>query len=165
MQTRPATPTGYISVDSLRYVADYVNIQLKGMPYTFIGGVACSLLRSSHLTHDFDIIVLDRQKDAALRQLASNSKAFSTDGCGIWAKTLDGKQYNLDIIEPRQIGQVFTGDDVIVVRGMKVLHPSALLRYKQYAYANRVANRQTSQANYEADLRFLSNYLQRIGGK
>lgn len=70
------------------------------MPYAFIGAIACSLLGSARSTHDFDIIVLDGQNDAALRQLASNSKAFGTDGRGIWAKTLDGKQYNLDIIEP-----------------------------------------------------------------
>ena len=72
----------YIYVDSLSYVVDYADIQLRDMPE------ACSLFRSARSTHGFDIIVMDGQKDDALKQLASNKKAFGTDGWGTWEETI-----------------------------------------------------------------------------
>lgn len=95
--------TGYITSESLRYAADYIDIQLRGIPYAFIGGIACSILGSTRATHDFDIVVMDGSKDNALKQLAQNTKAFGTDGRGTWETIFDGKHHNVDIIEPHQI--------------------------------------------------------------
>lgn len=61
---------------------DYADIQLRDMPE------ACSLLRSARSIHGFDIIVMNGQKDDALKQLASNKKAFGTDGRGTWEETI-----------------------------------------------------------------------------
>ena len=70
-----------MSVERLRYVANYVDIQLRDMP------MGCSLFRSTRSTHGFDIIVMDGT-DAALKQSASNRKTFGADGHRLWGKTI-----------------------------------------------------------------------------
>lgn len=158
-QIRPPMTQGHISPEALSYISRVIDYRLRDLKYAIIGGAACFLLGSSRLTHDLDIIVLNGTKKAAMARLASDTEVFGTAQGGIWVKT-DGKRYNLDIMEPQQIGQVFNGNEIVKVQGVNVLHPSVLLQYKQYSYAYRDANRQASKRNDEVDLRFLARYLE-----
>lgn len=55
---------------------------------------ACSLLRSARSIHGFDIIVMNGQKDDALKQLASNKRLSEQ-----MDEVLGKRQSNLDISE------------------------------------------------------------------
>ncbi|WEW60895.1 hypothetical protein PRK78_006383 [Emydomyces testavorans] len=149
---------GTISPGDLGNVSRVINHRLKGNKYAFIGGVACSLLGSTRATHDFDIVVPNGTKDKILSTLAKDKSCFGTAEGGIWVR-IDHRRYNLDIIEPKQIGQTFDGHEVVDVRGVKVLKPEKLLDYKRDSYETRDRARVQSLDNDVRDIAFLNEYL------
>ena len=164
-QMRPPMSRGHIPPDVLPYIARVIDYQLGNLKYAIIGGAACFLLGSTRLTHDFDIIVLDGTKKSAMAKLSQNKELFGSAQGGIWVNTEDGGRYNLDVIEPRQIRQRFSGGsgEIIKIQGVNVLRPSLLLEYKQYSYAHRDAGRQASKNTDAMDLQFLTRYLTNSG--
>lgn len=159
---RPAMTPGTMSAGDLSYVARVIDFHLRAMRYAFIGGVACYLLGSE--PHDFDIIVPNGTRGQVMSTLAKDTGAFGTAQGGIWAK-VDNRRYNVDVIEPRQIGQSYTGDEAILTRGYRILHPRLLLDFKKYSLAHRDRNRDESMQHDRQDIGFLNQYLKGNQGK
>ncbi|EEQ30400.1 hypothetical protein McanMca71_002293 [Microsporum canis] len=155
---RPMMTPGNIPPNDVPAFARSIDFHLRGLGYAFIGGVACSLLGSQRTTHDLDIIVPQGARRQALSILARDSTNFGVAEGGSWVN-MNRRRYNLDVIEPQQIGQQFTGREVVISNGVRVLDPNLLLQYKRYSLSRRDRSRVSSIENDKSDIKFLTQYL------
>lgn len=140
---------------------------LPDIPYAIIGGVACIVLGSQRPTKDLDIVVPDgRAAEAATLLAATGHFGTETTQTGrrrTWYHATRHRNYNLDVLEPHDIGQTFasTGGvpDTINVNGYPVLHPAQLLNFKIASWVDRMGTHGYKKINHAKDIRFLVDWL------
>ena len=83
----------------------------------------------------------------------------------VWFDASSNRRYNVDVLEPHSIGQVFvTGvPETRTVQGHKVLDPAQLLNFKIASWTDRMKSQSTKKANHAKDIVFLVEYLAKKG--
>lgn len=148
---------------------DAIAEALPDMPHAIIGGLALMLLGSSRATKDIDIVVPDGRGDEAAALLAAEG-FFGTETTingkrRVWFDASSNHRYNVDVMEPRSIGQVFEDGvpETRTVQGHKVLDPAQLLNFKIASWTDRMKSQSTKKANHAKDIVFLAEYLAKKG--
>ena len=148
---------------------DAIAEALPETPYAVIGGLALMLLGSTRPTKDIDIIVPDGRAAEAATLLAAEGM-FGTSTTGgrrrVWFDASSNRRYNVDVLEPHDIGQVFTLGGVPetkMVQGYPVLEPKQLLNFKIAGWTDRRGTQSIKKSNHARDVVFLAEYLARKG--
>jgi hypothetical protein len=142
---------------------------LPDAPYAIIGGLALMLLGSSRPTKDVDIVVPDGRAGEIVTQLAADgmfgTETTSTGRRRVWFDASSGRRYNVDVLEPHSIGQVFgpDGPPVRTVQGHPVLEPTQLLNFKIASWTDRKGTQSVKKTNHATDITFLLEYLGKKG--
>jgi len=139
------------------------------IPYAVIGGVACIVLGSPRPTKDLDIVVPDGKAAEAATLLAATghfgTETTQTGRRRAWFHASLHRNYNLDVLEPHDIGQNFTSTggvpETITVNGYPILHPAHLLNFKIASWVDRMSTHGYKKINHAKDIRFLVDWLAR----
>jgi hypothetical protein len=146
--------------------------------YALIGGVACLLLGHTRGTKDIDIVVPDGEAPRAAQLLARSPK-FGTERmasgrCRCWFNAASRRHHNVDVLEPRDIGQRLRGGgagdgdgagvlETVLVANRPVLAPAQLLNYKVAGWTDRMGTTGYKKINHARDILFLAGYLAKQG--
>ncbi|OAA62746.1 hypothetical protein SPI_04286 [Niveomyces insectorum RCEF 264] len=164
--SRSAPPVISHEVMSSQTVGDAVRMishSLNSSEYVLIGGIALQLLGSRRATADIDVLVPTGHAGRVAVTLGS-TRDFGTDRqqsgrSRVWYNARNRKHYNVDIMEPGDIQQVFPshGGAVIVQGSSRILAPELLLNYKCYSWSMR--DKPQKKLNDSQDILFLLQYM------
>jgi hypothetical protein len=148
----------------IREAVHQVSQALHNTRYAIIGGIACILLGSTRATYDIDVIIPNGERNNATHAL-SQSASFGMEARGnrTWFSASNRNHYNVDIMEPRQIYQTFDfARDTVILNGVRVLRPAALLNYKSLSWS--AMDRPSQKKRNDAvDIIFLTRYMAQNG--
>ncbi|GAD98226.1 predicted protein [Paecilomyces variotii No. 5] len=158
LQRAPAT--------QYNYLCDLI-ISHVGIPEVWTRRFEAKVQHDLRGTRDFDIIVPNGYRDRARAQLVRNPHVFGSSRMlrSCWIK-LDDSNYNVDILELRQISQEnLQQNKILTIDGCRVLDPSLLLLSKRVSYEERSqgTNQDVKKDNDAEDIGFLVEYLGRQG--
>ncbi|SPO05506.1 uncharacterized protein DNG_08193 [Cephalotrichum gorgonifer] len=148
---------------------DAITAALADMPHAIVGGIALMLLGSPRPTKDVDLVVPDgRAPEAAALLAAGGQFGVETTPAGrmrAWFDASSGRRYNVDVLEPHAIRQVFTlgAPETKLVQGYRVLEPRQLLNFKIASWTDRMCTQSVKKTNHARDITFLVDYLAKKG--
>ncbi|KAL2105057.1 hypothetical protein VUR80DRAFT_9082 [Thermomyces stellatus] len=144
---------------------DAIAEALPDTPYAIVGGLALMLLGSTRPTKDIDIVVPDG-KGAEVATLLAAEGMFGTATTvngkrRVWFDASSNRRYNVDVLEPHDIGQVFPQGvpETRNIQGYPVLDPKQLLNFKIASWTDRMGTQSVKKENHARDVLFLVDYL------
>ena len=167
--SRPSVCHDELTRADMYEALDALGATVPHTEYAVIGGIACILLGHKRETMDVDIIVPDGQA-ARIAEMLSRSPKFGTEKMAsgrrrCWFNASSHNSYNVDVLEPHDIGQVLPSGalDTVLVAGRPVLAPAQLLNYKMLGWTDRMCTTGYKKASHARDILFLADYMARKG--
>jgi hypothetical protein len=132
--------------------------------YAIIGGCAIKILGADRGTKDIDLLVPNEKKRLAKQDMRRSEHFWVGDSSDRrqMFKASNKKAYNVDILQPKDIGLSadYRDGDTIVVGGVRILKPALLLNLKVHAWD--AEDRQAASKTRDlTDIRFLLDYMRR----
>ena len=157
----PAPSLENMSKGVVREACEAVNA-LGSARFAIIGGCAVDLLGARWGTKDVDILVPDKMKGSVRAAMERSDQFWVGKGPDRrqMFKASDGRSYNVDIIQPADIGldSRYAESGTYSIRGVMILKPASLLNLKVYSWSHPDRNAVQQQRDLR-DIQFLLNYM------
>jgi len=148
MSSRKPTP------DQVRAAAEALGTSLGNQVYAVVGGAACSLLGSTRVTEDVDVVVPQGATKETRQLLKSQTAEFDVEKRTLHTYFKTSPPVEIEILTPPALfKETFSSSTpVVIIRGVKVLKPALILNSK----CNSILGRATEEkkGTDAADIQF-----------
>jgi hypothetical protein len=127
--------------EQVRAAAQAISSFLGSQVYAVVGGAACSLLGSSRVTEDVDVVVPQGATKETRQKLKSQAAYFDVEKRTLHTYYKSTPPVEVEILAPPSLFKenFSSSTPVVVVNGIKVLKPALILNAKCYSIIGRAS--------------------------
>jgi hypothetical protein len=127
--------------EQVRAAAQAIGFSLGSQVYAVVGGAACSLLGSSRVTDDVDIIVLQGATKETRQNLKDQTAYFDVENRTLHTYYKSNPPVGVEILAPPSLFKenFSSSTPVVVIDGTKVLKPALISNSKCYSIIGRAS--------------------------